>query len=52
MLRHFGFRDMARFGEVHGNPTRVGVGADRGRSDGARASSSRSIANLGAEHGA
>ncbi len=24
MLRHFGFRDMARFGEVHGNPTRVG----------------------------
>jgi hypothetical protein len=23
-LRHFGFRDMARFGEVHGNPTRVG----------------------------
>jgi phage gp29-like protein len=25
MLRHFGFRDMARFGEVHGNPTRVGL---------------------------
>lgn len=25
MLRHFGFRDMARFGEVHGNPTRVGM---------------------------
>ncbi len=24
ILRHFGFRDMARFGEVHGNPTRVG----------------------------
>ena len=24
MLRHFGFRDMARFGEVHGSPTRVG----------------------------
>jgi phage gp29-like protein len=24
MLRHFGFRDMARFGEVHGNPTRKG----------------------------
>lgn len=24
MLRHYGFRDMARFGEVHGNPTRVG----------------------------
>lgn len=23
-LRHFGFRDMARFGEVHGNPTRKG----------------------------
>jgi hypothetical protein len=25
MLRHFGFRDMARFGEVHGNPTRKGI---------------------------
>jgi phage gp29-like protein len=25
MLRHFGFRDMARFAEVHGMPTRVGV---------------------------
>lgn len=24
ILRHFGFRDMARFGEVHGNPTRKG----------------------------
>jgi hypothetical protein len=24
LLKHFGFRDMARFGEVHGNPTRVG----------------------------
>lgn len=24
LLRHFGFRDMARFGEVHGNPTRIG----------------------------
>lgn len=24
MLRHFGFRDMARFGEIHGSPTRVG----------------------------
>jgi hypothetical protein len=24
MLRHFGFRDMARFGEVHGSPTRKG----------------------------
>jgi len=23
-LRHFGFRDMARFGEVHGSPTRKG----------------------------
>ena len=23
-LRHMGFRDMARFGEVHGSPTRVG----------------------------
>lgn len=25
LLRHFGFRDMARFGEVHGNPTRKGL---------------------------
>lgn len=24
-LRHYGFRDMARFGEVHGNPTRKGM---------------------------
>jgi phage gp29-like protein len=24
MLRHWGFRDMARFSEVHGQPTRVG----------------------------
>jgi phage gp29-like protein len=24
LLRHFGFRDMARFGEVHGSPTRKG----------------------------
>jgi phage gp29-like protein len=24
MLRHFGFRDMARFSEIHGMPTRVG----------------------------
>ena len=37
MLRHFGFRDMARFGEVHGNPTRVGkvpiVGDPKERED-------------------
>src|SRR5208282_6716207 len=37
MLRHFGFRDMARFGEVHGNPTRVGyvpiVGDPKERQD-------------------
>jgi hypothetical protein len=25
LLRHYGFRDMARFGEVHGNPTRKGL---------------------------
>jgi phage gp29-like protein len=24
LLRHFGFRDMARFGEIHGSPTRIG----------------------------
>lgn len=37
MLRHFGFRDMARFGEVHGNPTRKGyvpmVGDPKERQD-------------------
>jgi hypothetical protein len=37
MLRHFGFRDMARFGEVHGSPTRVGdvpiVGDPKERQD-------------------
>jgi hypothetical protein len=46
MLRHFGFRDMARFGEVHGNPTRVGyvpmVGDPTERAD-----FEQSLANLG-----
>ncbi|HLX78152.1 MAG TPA: DUF935 family protein, partial [Acidimicrobiales bacterium] len=46
--RHFGFRDMARFGEVHGNPTRVGdvpiVGDPTEREDFETA-----IANLGAD---
>jgi hypothetical protein len=48
MLRHFGFRDMARFGEVHGNPTRVGkvpiVGDPQQRLDFENA-----LANLGAD---
>jgi phage gp29-like protein len=48
MLRHFGFRDMARFGEVHGNPTRVGkvpiVGDPKEREDFEAA-----LANLGAD---
>jgi hypothetical protein len=47
MLRHFGFRDMARFGEVHGNPTRkgyvpmVGDPVERGNFE-------KSLANMGA----
>jgi len=48
ILRHFGFRDMARFGEVHGNPTRVGyvpmVGDPVERSN-----FENSIAKLGAD---
>lgn len=48
MLRHYGFRDMARFGEVHGNPTRKGkvpmVGDPKERQDFEAA-----LANLGAD---
>lgn len=46
MLRHFAFRDMARFSEIHGLPTRVGIVpavADAPE----RAAFEQSIANLG-----
>jgi len=47
MLRHFGFRDMARFAEVHGQPTRVGkLPALATPED--RASFEQSIAQIGA----
>lgn len=48
LLRHFAFRDMARFGEVHGMPTRVGetpMSADPGE----RSQFERQLANLGNE---
>lgn len=47
-LRHFGFRDMARFGEVHGNPTRVGEVPIVGDPV-ERAAFERSLAGLGAD---
>ncbi len=48
MLRHFAFRDMARFGEVHGQPTRIGevpMSADPGE----RAQFQSQLSKLGAE---
>lgn len=48
MLRHFAFRDMARFSEVHGQPTRVGkvpAVADPGE----RAAFEQSLSNLGSD---
>jgi hypothetical protein len=48
LLRHFGFRDMARFGEVHGNPTRVGEVPIVGDPT-LRAEFKQAIANLGAD---
>jgi hypothetical protein len=47
MLRHWGFRDMARFGEVHGNPTRVGKVPAVGDAT-ERAAFESAIANMGA----
>jgi hypothetical protein len=49
-LRHFGFRDMARFGEVHGNPTRVGYVPMVGDPN-IRSSFETAIANMGADTG-
>jgi hypothetical protein len=48
LLRHFGFRDMARFGEVHGNPTRMGKVPMVGDPV-ERAAFEQSLANLGAD---
>lgn len=48
MLRHFGFRDMARFGEVHGNPTRKGYVPAVGDPV-ERAAFETSLARLGAD---
>ena len=48
MLRHFGFRDMARFGEVHGNPTRKGYVPMVG-DPAERAKFEQSLASLGAD---
>ena len=50
MLRHFGFRDMGRFGEVHGNPTRVGYVPMVGDPV-ERAAFEQSIAQMGANTG-
>lgn len=48
MLRHFAFRDMARFSEVHGQPTRVGkVPAVSDPEE--RALYEENIANLGSD---
>lgn len=48
MLRHFAYRDMARYSEVHGQPTRVGkVPAVCDKEE--RAYFEAAIANLGAE---
>jgi hypothetical protein len=48
ILRHFGFRDMARFGEVHGNPTRVGYVPMVGDPE-ERSLFEQSLAGLGAD---
>lgn len=48
MLRHFGFRDMARFGEVHGNPTRVGKVPQVGDPT-ERSNFEKALASLGAD---
>lgn len=48
LLRHFGFRDMARFGEVHGNPTRLGYVPIVGDPE-MRKGFETSLANLGAD---
>lgn len=47
-LRHYGFRDMARFGEVHGNPTRKGLVPMVGDPE-MRAAFEEALSNLGAD---
>jgi len=49
LLRHFGFRDMARFGEVHGNPTRVGYVPMMGDAE-MRSQFEQALASLGADN--
>lgn len=48
MLRHFAFRDMARFSEIHGIPTRVGL-VPAVSDPGERSQFEASIANLGSD---
>lgn len=48
MLRHFAFRDMARFSEIHGIPTRVGKVPAVSEAE-ERAAFEESIANLGSD---
>ena len=48
LLRHFAFRDMARFSEIHGIPTRVGK-VPAVSDPGERAQFEASIANLGSD---
>ncbi len=48
MLRHFAFRDMARFSEIHGLPTRIGK-VPAVSDPGERSAFEASIANLGSD---
>ena len=48
MLRHFAFRDMARFSEIHGLPTRVGK-VPAVSDPGERAAFEQAIGNLGSD---
>lgn len=48
MLRHFAFRDMARFSELHGLPTRIGMVPAVSEPE-ERAQFEASIANLGSD---
>lgn len=48
LLRHFAFRDMARFSEVHGLPTRVGM-VPAASDPTERSNFEQSIASLGSE---
>jgi phage gp29-like protein len=48
LLRHFAFRDMARFSEVHGMPTRIGM-VPAVSDPGERSAFETSLANLGSD---